>query len=75
MTAERDEHGHAVEWRPMTIHIQRMHLEEDAGKNVHEGLPETDQIFVHRSQSGRERRWVRSSRRRIFARSGRHTIM
>ena len=42
MTAERDEHGHALEWKPMTIHIQRMHLEEDAGKNVHEGLPDTD---------------------------------
>src|SRR6476620_466361 len=42
MTAERDEHGHAKEWRPMTIEIERMHLEEDAGKNVHEGLPETD---------------------------------
>src|SRR6266571_4656429 len=30
LTAERDEHGRAVEWKPMDIHIQRMHLEEDA---------------------------------------------
>src|SRR5215207_9979143 len=42
MTAERDEGGHAREWRPMQIRITRLHLEEDAGKNVHEGLPETE---------------------------------
>src|SRR6187455_3474372 len=37
MTSERDEHGRSSEWRPMEIRIERMHLEEDAGKNVHEG--------------------------------------
>src|SRR2546423_4832661 len=42
MTAERDEGGHAREWRPLEIRITRLHLEEDAGKNVHEGLPRTD---------------------------------
>ncbi len=42
MTAERDDHGHAKEWGPMTIRLERMHLEEDAGKNVHDGLPDTD---------------------------------
>ncbi len=42
MTAERDEGGHAHDWKPFKIGITRMHLEEDAGKNVHEGLPETD---------------------------------
>ncbi len=53
MTAERDEHGRAVEWRPMTIHIQRMHLEEDAGKNVHEGLPETDKFsYIDLNRAG-----------------------
>jgi aspartyl-tRNA(Asn)/glutamyl-tRNA(Gln) amidotransferase subunit B len=41
MTARRDEGGHAREWRPMTVRVTRLHLEEDAGKNVHEGLPET----------------------------------
>src|SRR6476660_7198238 len=25
MTAERDEHGHAKEWRPMQIRVERMH--------------------------------------------------
>src|ERR1044072_7872972 len=39
MTAERDEGGHAREWRPMQIRITRPHLPEDAGKKAHEGLP------------------------------------
>ncbi len=53
MTAERDESGHAKEWRPMTIHIERMHLEEDAGKNVHEGLPETDKYsYIDLNRAG-----------------------
>lgn len=53
MTAERDESGHAKDWKPMTIHIERMHLEEDAGKNVHEGLPETDKYsYVDLNRAG-----------------------
>jgi aspartyl-tRNA(Asn)/glutamyl-tRNA(Gln) amidotransferase subunit B len=53
MTAERDDHGHAMEWKPITIHIQRMHLEEDAGKNVHEGLPETDKYsYIDLNRAG-----------------------
>ena len=53
LTAERDEHGHALEWRPMTIHIERMHLEEDAGKNVHEGLPDVDKFsYVDLNRAG-----------------------
>src|SRR5262245_5890878 len=42
MTAERDEAGHPLEWHPKKINLTRLHLEEDAGKNVHEGLPEVD---------------------------------
>ena len=53
MTAERDEHGHAKDWKPVPIHIQRMHLEEDAGKNVHEGLPETDKYsYIDLNRAG-----------------------
>ncbi len=53
MTADRDDHGHAREWSPMTIHIERMHLEEDAGKNVHEGLPDTDKYsYVDLNRAG-----------------------
>lgn len=53
MTAERDDSGHAAEWRPMTINVERMHLEEDAGKNVHEGLPEVDKYsYIDLNRAG-----------------------
>ncbi|HLM01767.1 MAG TPA: Asp-tRNA(Asn)/Glu-tRNA(Gln) amidotransferase subunit GatB [Pyrinomonadaceae bacterium] len=53
MTSERDESGRTVEWQPMTIHIERMHLEEDAGKNVHEGLPEVDKYsYIDLNRAG-----------------------
>jgi aspartyl-tRNA(Asn)/glutamyl-tRNA(Gln) amidotransferase subunit B len=53
MTAERDEGGHARAWRPMTVRITRLHLEEDAGKNVHEGLPETDRFsYIDLNRAG-----------------------
>lgn len=53
MTSERDEQGRAVEWKPMTIRIERMHLEEDAGKNVHEGLPEIEKYsYVDLNRAG-----------------------
>lgn len=38
MTAERDEGGRAKNWQPKVIGITRLHLEEDAGKNMHEPL-------------------------------------
>lgn len=53
LTSERDDHGRATGWTPMTIHIQRMHLEEDAGKNVHEGLPDTDKYsYIDLNRAG-----------------------
>jgi len=53
MTADRDDSGRATEWKPVSIYIQRMHLEEDAGKNVHEGLPETDRFsYVDLNRAG-----------------------
>src|SRR6266566_9946722 len=53
MTAARDEAGHAHDWRPLTVHITRLHLEEDAGKNVHEGLPEVDRFsYIDLNRAG-----------------------
>ncbi len=53
MTSERDDSGRAHDWQPMKIHIERMHLEEDAGKNVHEGLPETDKYsYIDLNRAG-----------------------
>lgn len=53
MTADRDEAGHPVEWRPKKIRITRLHLEEDAGKNVHEGLPDVDRYsYIDLNRAG-----------------------
>jgi aspartyl-tRNA(Asn)/glutamyl-tRNA(Gln) amidotransferase subunit B len=53
MTADRDAAGHAHDWRPMTINVTRLHLEEDAGKNVHEGLPDVDRYsYVDLNRAG-----------------------
>jgi aspartyl-tRNA(Asn)/glutamyl-tRNA(Gln) amidotransferase subunit B len=53
MTAERDEAGHARDWKPMTVNITRLHLEEDAGKNVHEGLPDVDRYsYIDLNRAG-----------------------
>ena len=53
VTAERDEGGHTREWRPLEIRITRLHLEEDAGKNVHEGLPRTDRYsYIDLNRAG-----------------------
>jgi aspartyl-tRNA(Asn)/glutamyl-tRNA(Gln) amidotransferase subunit B len=53
MTAERDEAGHPVQWRAKKIAITRLHLEEDAGKNVHEGLPDVDRYsYIDLNRAG-----------------------
>src|SRR5213083_718289 len=53
MTADRDEAGHAHDWRPKKIKITRLHLEEDAGKNVHEGLPDVDRFsYIDLNRAG-----------------------
>jgi aspartyl-tRNA(Asn)/glutamyl-tRNA(Gln) amidotransferase subunit B len=53
MTAERDEAGHPVEWVAKKINITRLHLEEDAGKNVHEGLPDVDRFsYIDLNRAG-----------------------
>ena len=53
MTADRDEAGHAHDWKPMIVQITRLHLEEDAGKNVHEGLPDVDRFsYIDLNRAG-----------------------
>lgn len=53
MTSERDEQGRANDWQPMKIRIERMHLEEDAGKNIHEGLPDVDKYsYIDLNRAG-----------------------
>jgi aspartyl-tRNA(Asn)/glutamyl-tRNA(Gln) amidotransferase subunit B len=53
MTTERDEAGHPVEWKTKKIAITRLHLEEDAGKNVHEGLPDVDRYsYIDLNRAG-----------------------
>src|SRR6266576_3087303 len=53
MTADRDDAGHAHEWKPMTVRITRLHLEEDSGKNVHEGLPDVDRFsYIDLNRAG-----------------------
>ncbi len=53
MTAERDDAGHPVEWKSKNITITRLHLEEDAGKNVHEGLPDIDRYsYIDLNRAG-----------------------
>src|ERR1051325_5752142 len=53
MTADRDEVGHAHDWKPLTVQITRLHLEEDAGKNVHEGLHDVERFsYVDLNSSG-----------------------
>ena len=53
MTSERDEQGRANDWKPMRIRIERMHLEEDAGKNIHEGLPDVDKYsYIDLNRAG-----------------------
>src|SRR5687768_18540478 len=53
MTAERNEGQQTREWRPMKVRITRLHQEEDAGKNVHEGLPEVDRYsYIDLNRAG-----------------------
>jgi len=53
MTAQRDDAGHPIEWVPKKVAITRLHLEEDAGKNVHEGLPDIDRYsYIDLNRAG-----------------------
>ena len=51
-TSERNESGHATEWRTKKFCITRLHLEEDAGKSLHEGMPDPGKSYVDLNRSG-----------------------
>lgn len=52
-TAARNESGHAVDWQMKRFRITRLHLEEDAGKSIHEGMPESaTKSYVDLNRSG-----------------------
>ncbi|HSF25189.1 MAG TPA: Asp-tRNA(Asn)/Glu-tRNA(Gln) amidotransferase subunit GatB [Blastocatellia bacterium] len=51
-TSERNESGHAVKWTTRRFGITRLHIEEDAGKSVHEGMPDTTKSYVDLNRSG-----------------------
>jgi aspartyl-tRNA(Asn)/glutamyl-tRNA(Gln) amidotransferase subunit B len=52
-TAERNEYGHPVEWKLKRFRITRLHIEEDAGKSLHEGMRETaSKSYVDLNRSG-----------------------
>src|ERR671930_544017 len=44
--AERNEHGQPTGWQTRRFCITRLHLEEDAGKSLHEGMPDAGKSYV-----------------------------
>jgi len=52
-TAERDQSGRPQEWKTKRFGITRVHIEEDAGKSLHEGMPESaTKSYVDLNRSG-----------------------
>jgi aspartyl-tRNA(Asn)/glutamyl-tRNA(Gln) amidotransferase subunit B len=52
-TAERNEFGHPIEWKMKRFRITRLHIEEDAGKSLHEGMRESARkSYVDLNRSG-----------------------
>jgi len=52
-SAERNEFGAATEWKVKRFGITRLHIEEDAGKSLHEGMPESaSRSYVDLNRSG-----------------------
>lgn len=50
LTSERDEGGRPVEWKPKRFGITRAHIEEDAGKSVHDiGDPSKSYVNLNRA--------------------------
>src|SRR2546423_387605 len=51
-TALRNDHGQPITWQTKRFHITRLHLEEDAGKSLHEGMADTTKSYVDLNRSG-----------------------
>jgi aspartyl-tRNA(Asn)/glutamyl-tRNA(Gln) amidotransferase subunit B len=52
-SGERSDTGKIVNRREKAFGVTRLHLEEDAGKSIHEGLPESDsKSYVNLNRSG-----------------------
>jgi aspartyl-tRNA(Asn)/glutamyl-tRNA(Gln) amidotransferase subunit B len=52
-TSERNDSGHATDWRMKRFRIHRLHLEEDAGKSIHDGMSESNaKSYVDLNRSG-----------------------
>ncbi len=52
-SGDRAEDGHIVDRREKHFGITRLHLEEDAGKSLHEGLPDSEaKSYVNLNRSG-----------------------
>jgi aspartyl-tRNA(Asn)/glutamyl-tRNA(Gln) amidotransferase subunit B len=51
MTSERDEGGRPIEWRLKRFGITRAHIEEDAGKSVHD-LGDPSKSYVNLNRAG-----------------------
>jgi len=53
LSGERNETGKIVNRRMKVFGITRLHMEEDAGKSLHEGMPDNDQkSYVNLNRSG-----------------------
>ena len=53
LSGDRSEGGQIVNRREKSFGVTRLHMEEDAGKSVHDGLPETDsKSYVNLNRSG-----------------------
>jgi aspartyl-tRNA(Asn)/glutamyl-tRNA(Gln) amidotransferase subunit B len=53
LSGERAETGKIVDRREKAFGITRLHMEDDAGKSIHEGVPDTDsKSFVNLNRSG-----------------------
>lgn len=48
-TSERDTQGRALEWHKKRFRIHRLHIEEDAGKSLHEGSDPYSYVNLNRS--------------------------